>query len=233
MNYNKLEVISILTNLSYKTTSILHFPSTFQYFNNLKNLKVDASNSIVNKIFKGLTFSDEEVLIIDSLFHKEVYKKGCILLKAGDIVNAQYYIQYGCLRSFHLDSQGKEYTVQFGFNDWWISDFTAFFSKSKAILTIEVLQDATLYKISKEDKDFLLTKIPKVETFFRIKLERAFAAFQKRILANLSQPATERYINFIKTFNDIEPKLKNYHIASYLGITTQSLSRIRKELSNN
>lgn len=194
---------------------------------------MSANNSIAKKIFKDLTFSNEEVAIIDSVFHKETYKKGAILLKAGDVVDAQYYILDGCLRSFHIDSQGKEYTVQFGFTDWWISDFTAFFSKSKAIMTIEVLQDATLYKISKKDKAFLYAKIPKVETFFRIKLERAFASFQKRILAGLSQSATERYINFIKTFHNIQQCLKNYHIASYLGITTESLSRIRKELSNN
>lgn len=194
---------------------------------------MSTNNSIVKKIFKDLTFSNEEVTIIDSVFHKETYKKGAILLKAGDVVDAQYYILNGCLRSFHIDSQGKEYTVQFGFSDWWISDFTAFFSKSKSIMTIEVLQDATLYKISKEDKEFLYSKIAKVETFFRVKLERAFAAFQKRILSGLSESATERYINFIKAFPNIEQNLKNYHIASYLGITTESLSRIRKELSNN
>lgn len=191
------------------------------------------NNSIAKTIFKGLTFSNEEVKIIDSAFHKETYKKGAILLKAGNVVDAQYYILDGCLRSYHIDSQGKEYTVQFGCYDWWISDYTAFFSTSKSIMTIEVLQDATLYKISKEDKAFLYLKIPKVETFFRIKLERAFAAFQKRILASLSQSATERYINFVNTFHNIQQCLKNYHIASYLGITTESLSRIRKELSNN
>lgn len=194
---------------------------------------MSTNNSIVKKIFKDLVFSNEEIKIINSVFHKETHKKGAILLKAGDVVDVQYYIEKGCLRSFHTDSQGKEYTVQFGFSDWWISDYTAFFSTSKAILTIEVLQDATLYRISKQDKVFLYAKIAKVETFFRIKLERAFASFQKRILANLSQSATERYTNFIRTFDQIEQTLKNYHIASYLGITTESLSRIRKELSNN
>ncbi len=190
-------------------------------------------NYRTEEIFRGLTFSNEEVKIINSVFHKEIHKKGTVLLKLGDTVDAQYYIQNGCLRSFHVDSQGKEYTVQFGFNDWWISDYTAFFSKSKAIMTIEVLQDATLYKISKENKAFLYESIPKIETFFRIKLERAFAAFQKRILAGLSLSATERYTNFIKTFPSVEQNLKNYHIASYLGITTESLSRIRKGLLNS
>lgn len=190
-------------------------------------------NSKIKEIFKGLVFSDKEIKIIESVFHKENYNKGDVLLREGDIVEKQYYIYSGCLRSYYMDKQGKEHTVQFGIKDWWISDYTAFFSSSKSIMNIEVLQDAILYKMSREDKEFLYEQIPEIESFFRKKLERAFAAFQKRILSNLSQSASERYISFIKTYPDIEKHIKNYHIASYLGITTESLSRIRKDLSNS
>ena len=100
-------------------------------------------------------------------------------------------------------------------------------------MNIEVIQDAILYRISRDEKEFLYEQIPKVETFFRKKLERAFAAFQKRILSGLSLTAKERYIRFISTYPNIEKSVKNYHIASYLGITTESLSRIRKELATN
>ena len=153
------------------------------------------------------------------------------MLNAGDVVNEQYYIQSGCLRSYQIDPHGKEHTVQFGIKDWWISDYTAFFTSEKSIMTIEVIQDATLYRITDKDKEFLYKEIPKIDRFFRIKLERAFATFQKRILASLSQTAAERYLNFIKTHPNIEKNIKNYHIASYLGVTTESLSRIRKELA--
>jgi len=190
-----------------------------------------SDNSKIKEIFKGLTFSEAEIKIIESVFHKATYKKGTTLLEADDIANIQYYIYDGCLRSYHIDKQGKEHTVQFGIKDWWISDYTAFFSSSKAINTIEVLKDAVLYKLSHDDKEFLYAQIPQIESFFRKKLERAFAAFQKRILSNLSQTATERYTSFINTYPNIERSVKNYHIASYLGITTESLSRIRKELA--
>ncbi|RKE92223.1 Crp/Fnr family transcriptional regulator [Ichthyenterobacterium magnum] len=194
---------------------------------------MQSDNSIIKEIFKGLSFSNEEIKIIESVFFKEVYKKGTVLLKAGDYVDKQYYILEGCLRSYHIDNHGREYTVQFGIKDWWMSDYTAFFSTSKAIMNIEVLKNATLYRLTKEHKEYLYTKIPRIESFFRKKLERAFAAFQERILSSLSQPASKRYINFIKTYPNIEKSIKNYHIASYLGITTESLSRIRKELSIN
>ena len=189
-----------------------------------------SDTSKIKNIFKELVFTEDEIEIITSVFRKVVVKKGTILLNADETVSEQFYILDGCLRTYHIDAHGKEHTVQFGIKDWWISDYTGFFTSEKSIMTIEVIQDATLYKISKQDKDNLYQKIPKIEVFFRIKLERAFASFQKRILANLSQTATERYINFIKKYPNIEKNVKNYHIASYLGITTESLSRIRKEL---
>ena len=192
-----------------------------------------SDNSKIKEIFKDLVFTEDEIEIITSVFHKVEAKKGTILLQPGDHVTEHYYILSGCLRAFHIDEHGKEHTVQFGIKDWWISDYTAFFTKSKSIMTIEVLQEAVLYRISESDKEFLYSKIPKIEHFFRVKLEKAFAAFQGRILRNLSQNAKERYLNFIEKYPNIEKLVKNYHIASYLGITTESLSRIRKELSVN
>jgi CRP-like cAMP-binding protein len=194
---------------------------------------VKPKNSIVKNIFKELSFSEKELKLVESVFHKVNIKKGELLIHPGDVVDAMYYIAHGCLRAFHIDSQGKEHTIQFGIKDWWMSDFTAFFSDEKAIMTVEAIEDSVIYRISAKDKEYLYTEIPKIDRFFRIKLERSFAAFQKRILAGISKTAKERYLDFINTYPDIEKHIKNYHIASFLGITTESLSRIRKELSNH
>jgi CRP-like cAMP-binding protein len=194
---------------------------------------VEYDNFDSNRIFKSLTFNQEEIKIIESVFHKVEVKKGATLLNTGDTTAFKYYIIEGCLRSYHVNSKGKEFTIQFAINDWWMTDFTAFFSSEKSIMTIEAIKNSTLYKISKTDEDYLYDKIPKLDRFFRVKVEKAYATFQKRILANLSQTAKERYSNFIKTYPNIEKSIKNYHIASYLGITNESLSRIRKELSNS
>lgn len=185
---------------------------------------------IVTTIFKDLSFTPEESQLIVRSFEKLHLPKHSLLLEAGQHVYDQYYVAQGCLRTFYISPDGKEHTVQFAIADWWISDYTAFFNSSIAAMHIECLQDATLFKISKKDVEFLYQALPQLETYFRIKMERAFASFQKRIIANLSQSATERYLNFIHTYPNIEQNVKNYHIASYLGITTQSLSRIRKEL---
>ncbi|MEP5254049.1 MAG: Crp/Fnr family transcriptional regulator [Winogradskyella arenosi] len=187
-------------------------------------------HSIIQEIFKGVSLSDDELDTIAFLFKKETHKKGTIIFKANAIVSDQYYIYEGCLRTYHIDAAGKEHTVQFGIKDWWITDFIGYFSNSKAMMSLEVIEDAIVYKISNKDKDYLYTNFPPVQNFIVKKLEGAYAAFQKRIIVSLSESAKERYLIFLDTHCEIEKRLKNYHIASYLGITTESLSRIRKEL---
>jgi CRP-like cAMP-binding protein len=187
-------------------------------------------DAITFQIFKDLSLSEKERIRIENKFEQLNLKKGELLLKANDIVNHQYYVGNGCLRTFFMDKHAKEHTLQFAIKDWWISDYTSYFTNTKSILSIECIQHATIYKISKENIENLYLEIPKLETFFRKKLEGAFASFQKRILSSLSQSAKERYASFTQTYPNIEQQVKNYHIASYLGITTESLSRIRKEI---
>lgn len=187
--------------------------------------------SILPEIFKDVSLTSEESNLIAGKFEQINLKKGDILLRPNDVVYNQYYVGDGCLRTYFIDSSSKEHTLQFAIKDWWTSDFSAFFTTTKAVMTIECIQDATVYKISRKNIENLYVEIPQLETFFRKKMEKAFAAFQKRILSSLSQSAKERYTSFINTYPNIGQNVKNYHIASYLGITTESLSRIRKEIA--
>ena len=194
---------------------------------------MNIENSIISEIFKGTSFSENEARLIEGELEKLKLKKGVTILRADDTVVNQYYVYSGCLRTYFIDKSGKEHTLQFAINDWWISDYTAFFTTTKATMHIETIQDAILYKISKRSMEDLFIEVPQLETFFRKKMEGAFAGFQKRILAALAQSAKERYVSFVTTYPNIEQSVKNYHIASYLGITTESLSRIRKEISSD
>jgi CRP-like cAMP-binding protein len=190
--------------------------------------------SIILEIFKDITFTEVELeMLCDKLQEKKLEKKA-FLLQAGEAVKDLYYIHEGCLRTYFIDSEGKEHTLQFAVKGWWISDYIALFGKGKttSVSYIECIKESTLYKISKNDFDQLCKEIPKVGYFHIANLESAFAAFQKRILENLTLSAKERYLNFVTTYPNIEQNVKNYHIASYLGITTESLSRIRKEIAN-
>jgi len=186
-----------------------------------------------NEIFKGLTLSEQNKTIIRGKLKKITVTKGETLLYPNDTAYYQYYVEQGCLRSFFTDKTSKEHTIQFAIADWWISDYTAFFKKEKAILQIECIQDATLLRLSREDMNEIFNKIPEVERYFRIKTESYIGSFQKRIIGDLSKTAKEQYIDFVNTYPNIEQLVKNYHIASYLGITSESLSRVRKEIARN
>lgn len=192
---------------------------------------MNLENSIVREIFNNIALSKKEEYLILERLEKLDLQKGTTILKANDRVRHQYYVYEGCLRTYFIDQSGKEHTLQFAINDWWISDYTAFFSSTKAVMYIETIEKATIYKISKKSMEDLFQEIPQLETFFRKKMEKAFASFHRRILASLAQSAKERYISFITTYPNIEQSVKNYHIASYLGITNETLSRIRKEIS--
>lgn len=188
------------------------------------------SKCIVSEIFADISFTEAEVKNIEKKFKKLSFKKGSTLITPNKSINHQYFVQSGCLRSFYIDENCKEHTIQFAINNWWISDYTSLFCNAKSILNVEVLENAIIYELSKENMNILCNLYPNIANFFRKKLEIAFASFQKRILNNSVNDAETRYISFIKNYPEIEKNVKNYHIASYLGITSESLSRIRKNL---
>ncbi len=191
-------------------------------------------NPIIEEIFKVATITEEESSLLYSKLEKANLTKGDFLLQADEDVDEIFYVHSGCLRSYFIDKDGKEHTLQFAIKDWWISDYIALYSQTarKSVTFIECIKDATVYKISKKEFDKLCHEIPKVGHFYIKKMEAAFATFQNRILENLTLSAKERYMNFINTYPSIESNVKNYHIASFLGITTESLSRIRKEIAS-
>lgn len=189
--------------------------------------------SILLEIFSDITFTEDELQRIYQKLEKIELKKNDFLLKTDQEVNHIHYVHNGCLRTYFIDALGKEHTLQFAIKGWWISDYIALFGKekTKSVSYIQCIKESTLYKVSKTDFDQLYKEIPKIGHMYIKKLESAFSTFQKRILDNLTLSAKERYINFVATYPNIEQNVKNYHIASYLGITTESLSRIRKEIA--
>lgn len=186
---------------------------------------------IFSDLFKGHTFSEEELQTIEAHLKRMDLKKGDTILWQGDRVLYTHYVYSGCLRTYFIDNSGKKHTLQFAIKGWWISDYTAFFSGDKGSMNIECIQNTTLFRLSRKNMEQLYIDIPAFETFFRKKLEGRMVAFHKRTLETLALTAKERYLSFIQSYPEIEQRVKNYHIASYLGITTESLSRIRKEIA--
>ena len=174
-----------------------------------------------------LSLEAEEYLF--SISKKRTFSKGAVLIRQGQNVNKIFFVTDGCLRSYCIDKNGKEHTLQFAIKNWWISDYIAIHNNESATLTVECLKESSVIEFNAKELDGIRTLFPEYEPFQRNILERHVVSLHKRILNQLQLTASERYDLFLEQYPDIEQYARNYHIASYLGITQESLSRIRVE----
>jgi CRP-like cAMP-binding protein len=184
---------------------------------------------LIKKIKSSQDLSVEAEDYLFAISKKKTFSKGAVLIRQGQNVNKIYFVTDGCLRSYCIDKNGKEHTLQFAIKNWWISDYIAIYNHEPAILTVECLKKSNVIEFNAKKLDEILTLFPEYEPFQRNILERHVVSLQKRILNQLQLTASERYDLFIEQYPDIEQDTRNYHIASYLGITQESLSRIRVE----
>jgi len=188
---------------------------------------------LIKKIKDRINLSSEAEEYLISISKEKVIPKGSILIREGQTVKKIYFVTDGCLRSYCTDKNGKEHTLQFAIKNWWISDYIAIHNNESATLTIECLKDSTVIEFNAKKIDGILSLFPEYEPFQRYILERHVVSLHKRILNQLQLTASERYDLFIEHYPNIEQSTRNYHIASYLGITQESLSRIRVEKAKN
>jgi CRP-like cAMP-binding protein len=174
-----------------------------------------------------LAVEDEEVIL--AAFEPAVIKKKKDLLVSGQVCNYLYFITKGCLRSFYIDSKGVEHIYQIRMDNNWISDLESFFSKSPSKYNIEALEDSFLLRISHERFEKLLIEIPELERYFRILFQKAYIDALKRLNATMWETAMDRYNEMLKEHPDVFRRVPLVHIASYLGVTPESLSRIRRQ----
>ena len=184
---------------------------------------------LIEKIKNSIKLSAEAEEYLYAISNKKTFSKGTVLIREGQKVDKIYFVIDGCLRSYCIDKSGKEHTLQFGIKNWWISDYIGIHNNEPAILTIECLKESTVIEFNAKELDGILTLFPEYEPFQRNLLERHVVSLHKRILNQLQLTASERYDLFLTQYPDIEQYTRNYHIASYLGITQESLSRIRVE----
>ena len=185
--------------------------------------------NLINKIKKSISLSTQAEEYIYSISKEKKVSKGEILIREGQTVNKTFFVTQGSLRSFCIDKEGKEHTLQFAIKDWWISDFMAIYNNEPASLTVECISDSSVIEFNAQKLNEIYLQFPELEAFQRKNLERHVVSLHKRILNQLQFTALERYNLFLEQYPNIEQYVPNYHIASYLGITQQSLSRVRAE----
>lgn len=187
---------------------------------------------ILENIAKHITLDDNEVAQFLRLLKKVKIPRRSMILTQGQLCNSIYFVDTGALRAFYLDVSGRESTIMFAIKDWWITDMYCFINALPAMLTIDTIEDSIIYQLQKKDLEKLYLTVPKFERFFRILMQNAYIREQLRVIQNLSLTAEERFDIFLNKYPDVANKVKQKQIASYLGITPEFLSMIKRKKQN-
>lgn len=173
---------------------------------------------------------EEEALIKTYLIPKKLRKKQ-YLLQEGDVCKTFAFIEKGALKAYSVDDAGNEHIIQFGLEGWFISDLYSFLTGEPATYNIDAIEDAELVLINRSSHDDLLQKLPKYETFTRLNITGAYLAMQKRLTSIISSPLEERYASFTALYPELVQRVPQHMIAAYMGLTPETLSRIRRRIS--
>ena len=186
---------------------------------------------LYKKISELISVSEEEFNFCKTLFVPKKLRKRQYLLQEGDVCKYNTFVSKGLLRSYTIDNKGTEHILQFAFEGWWIGDIYSFLTEKPSNFNIEALEDCELLLITKPSMDTLLEKAPKFERYFRILIQNNLIATQRRLMGTLSETAEQKYINLIDHFPGCLNRVPQHMIASYLGITRETLSRIRGNIA--
>ncbi len=187
--------------------------------------------TILQNIERHIALDEAEKKHFCSLLSVRTVNKKEIIQIAGDPCQHFNFVCDGVLRAYYSDESQNESIVMFAIRDWWITDMYAFSSGKPAMLNIDALEPSTIFQLSKSDLDSLLTQFPKFEKFMRVLMQNAYVREQLRVIQNLSLPAEQRYRNFLEKYPQFASRVPLKQIASYLGITPEFLSVLRKKFA--
>ncbi|MCW3463975.1 Crp/Fnr family transcriptional regulator [Chitinophaga nivalis] len=185
---------------------------------------------LIANILKHVSLSESEQQRIPGYFEWRKTRRRQHLLREGELCDHEYFVLKGCCRQYAINREGKENVLQFSIEGWWITDLDSVVTGRPSLFNIDVLEGGEILQISKAQLTRLFDDIPAVERYYRIISQRAFIALQRRIFF-LQQPARERYEAFVASYPYFETRLPQHQIAAYLGITPESLSRIRHKIT--
>ena len=185
---------------------------------------------ILENINKIVTLSPQEELLFLSKIEIKTYKAKTVLVNAGEISQYSFFVNSGLLRSFNINDNIVEHVLSFACEGWWIGDMYSLISQKPGNLFIEVLEDAEVVLLSRENQNELFSQIPKLERFFRILTENSLVAHQERLMDNLSLTAEERFDKFCKRYPTIIQRVPQKQIASYIGVTPEFFSKMKSRL---
>lgn len=178
-----------------------------------------------------LTPEETNLLLAESRYRR--YRKGQYVVQEGDICQNRHFVLSGCLRVYVDGPNGHEHTLLFLTEKYWTGDTQSYTTQTPTSCNIQCLEASELLQIPCEKLEQLYIEIPKLERFFRILLQQALATAEQRLIDRFSLSAKERYLQFQQQYPQLEQRIPQYMIASYLGITREFLSRIKQQLRSS
>lgn len=185
---------------------------------------------LYKKISTIIPVSEEDFDFFKTLFVFKKLRKRQYFLQEGDVCKYQAFVEKGLLRSYTVDEKGSEHILQFASEGWWMADLSSYFTNEPSFLHIDALEDAELLLLTKPSWEKAMKEIPALEHYFRIIIQNHLVATQKRLLQSLAETAEEKYNRFLRTYPECVQRVPQHMIASYVGVTRETLSRIRKQL---
>lgn len=184
------------------------------------------------KLDEKITLTPDQQDIIKRYLIPKKIRKNQYLLQEGDIARHAAFVEKGALRAYSVDEKGAEHIIQFAFEGWTISDMYSFMTGNPATYNIDALEDSELVLISRSAQEEILKQIPEYEVYIRLQITGAYMAMQKRITSMLSLSLEERYINLTRLYPNLIQRVPQRMIASYMGLTPETLSRVRRKIKD-
>ena len=186
-------------------------------------------NALAKHIKNIVVISDEQLVKLCDRFVEKRFSKKEQVLHISNTVNEVYFILAGCVRTYIYDMNGVEFNITFSMEDWWFGDLQSYLKRTPAAFNIQALEDLTVLAISRENWDVLLKEIPEFVAYTRVLFRNTMFSHENRILQNLSYTAEERYRHFLGHYPNLSQRISQKQIASYLGITPEFLSMLRRK----
>ncbi|TSE08489.1 MULTISPECIES: Crp/Fnr family transcriptional regulator [Aquimarina] len=173
-----------------------------------------------------ISLTDEEFDFVLSHFEQIKKRKHQYIIQEGEFVNKEYWIINGCLKSYFVDDNGKEHIIQFGMENWWITDYESFVKQVASKTSIDCIEDSELLYITYENRERLTAEMHKMERFWAKKSKIGRIGLQNRILSLLQNSAKERYNLLLEQYPTLLQRVPKKMIAAYLGVSRETLSRL-------
>lgn len=187
--------------------------------------------TLILHLEKYLSLTKEEIALIERKISFRTIRRRQTILQEGSICKHYSFVMTGCFKLYGIDDKGFAHNIQFAAENDWIADIGSFHSQKPSRLFIEAIEPAEIIQIEQPDLYFLYLNIPKLDRIFKVIIENKYVELQNRVLQNFSSTAQQRYLSFLEQYPHLSNRLPNTQIASYIGITPEFLSKIRKDLS--